>query len=161
MGVSVEKEDPRVRGHTITDQVTGMQACSGVLAALYERERTGRGSRVDITMIEASVYFMPDAFTAYTQSGVVLSAQTRAAFSLGFVFNCSDQKMVAIQVSSIEKFWKALVAAIERADLGEDPRFKDRPGRINNFQALIDVLRPVFAAKPHDFWMNRLAEHDV
>jgi len=161
MGVSVEKEDPRVRGHTITDQVTGMQACSGVLAALYERERTGRGSRVDITMIEASVSFMPDAFTAYTQSGVVLSAQTRAAFSLGFVFNCADDKMVAIQVSSIEKFWRALLAAVERPDIGEDPRFKDRPGRIGNFQALIDVLRPVFAAKPRDFWMQRLAEHDV
>lgn len=161
MGVSVEKEDPRVRGHTITDQVTGMQACSGVLAALYERERTGRGSRVDITMIEASVSFMPDAFTAYTQSGVVLSAQTRAAFSLGFVFNCADDKMVAIQVSSIEKFWRALLAAVERPDIGEDPRFKDRPGRIGNFQALIDVLRPVFAAKPRDFWMQKLAEHDV
>jgi crotonobetainyl-CoA:carnitine CoA-transferase CaiB-like acyl-CoA transferase len=161
MGVSVEKEDPRVRGHTITDQVTGMQACSGVVAALYERERTGRGSRIDITMIEASLSFMPDAFTAYTQSGVVLSAQTRAAFSLGFVFNCADQKMIAIQVSSIEKFWKALIAAIERPDIGEDARFKDRPGRINNFQALIDVLRPVFAAKPHDFWMQKLDRHDV
>ncbi len=161
MGMTVEQSDPRVRGHTITDQVTSLQACSGVLAALYERERTGRGGRVDITMIEASVAFMPDAFTAYTQSGVVLGAQTRAAFSLGFVFNCADQKMVAIQVSSIEKFWKALVAAIERPDIGEDERFKDRPGRINNFQQLIDVLRPVFAAKPRSYWMQRLSGHDV
>ena len=161
MSLSVEQQDPRVRGQTITDQVTSMQASNGVLAALYERERTGIGSRIDVTMIEASLSFIPDAITAYTQSGVVIEAQTRAAFSLGFVFNCADQKMVAIQVSSIEKFWRALLAAIERADLGEDPRFKDRPGRINNFQALIDVLRPVFAAKPRTHWMERLTGHDV
>ncbi len=161
MGMMVDQADPRVRGHTITDQVTGMQACSGIIAALYERERTSRGSRVDITMIEASVAFMPDAFTAYTQSGVVLGPQTRAAFSLGLVFNCADDKMVSIQVSSIEKFWKALVAAIERPDVGADERFKDRPGRINNFQQLIDVLRPVFAAKPRSHWSERLTAHDV
>lgn len=159
--LSVDKEDPRVRGHTITDQVTGMQACNGVLAALFERERTGKGGRVDVTMIEASVSFMPDAFTAYTQSGVSMSSQTRAAFSLGFVFNCADEKMLSIQVSSIEKFWWALVAAIERPDIGEDSRFNTRPGRINNFQALIDVLRPVFAAKPRAYWMERLAVNDV
>ena len=161
MGVLVEQQDPRVRGPTITDQVTGMQASSGVLAALYERERTGKGSRVDISMIEASVSFMPDTFTAYTQSGVVMSAQTRAAFSVGLVFNCADDKMVAIQVSSMEKFWRALVAAIERPDIGQDPRFVDRAGRINNFQMLIDVLRPVFATKPRSHWMARLAAQDV
>ncbi len=161
MSLSVEQQDPRVRGQTITDQVTSMQACNGVLAALYQRERTGVGSRIDVTMIEASLSFIPDAITAYTQSGVVLEAQTRAAFSLGFVFNCADQKMVAIQVSSMEKFWRALLAAIERADLREDPRFKDRPGRINNFQSLIEVLRPVFAAKPRAHWMARLTRHDV
>lgn len=161
MGISVEPLDPRMRGHTITDQVTGLQAYSGVLAALYQRERTGLGSRIDITMIEATTSFIPDAFTAYTQSGVVHSAQTRAAYSLGFVFSCGDQKMVAIQVSSTEKFWKALMAAIDRPDIGEDARFIDRPGRINNFQSLIDVLQPVFAAKPRDFWMTRLAQHDV
>jgi crotonobetainyl-CoA:carnitine CoA-transferase CaiB-like acyl-CoA transferase len=112
-------------------------------------------------MVEASVAFMPDAFTAYTQGGVAYTAQTRAAFSLGFVFNCADDKMVAIQVSSTEKFWHALIAAIERPDIGADARFDTRAGRITNFQALIDVLRPVFAAKPREFWMRRLAEQDV
>ena len=90
-----------------------------------------------------------------------MSAQTRAAFSVGLVFNCADDKMVAIQVSSMEKFWRALVAAIERPDIGQDPRFVDRAGRINNFQMLIDVLRPVFAAKPRSHWMERLAVQDV
>jgi len=161
MSLSVDQEDPRIRGQTVTDQVTSMQACNGVLAALYERERTGRGTRVDVTMIEASLAFIPDAITAYTQSGAVLGAQTRAAFSLGFVFDCADRRMLAIHLSSTEKFWRALLAAIERADIGEDPRFADRPGRIGNFQPLIDVLRPVFGAKPRAHWMERLTAHDV
>jgi crotonobetainyl-CoA:carnitine CoA-transferase CaiB-like acyl-CoA transferase len=161
LGLSVEAEDPRVRGHTIADQVTSMQAVNGVIAALYERERTGLGSRVDITMVEAAISFMPDAFTAYTQAGLVLSAQTRASFSLGFVFNCADEKMLTIQVSSTEKFWRAFVAAIERYDIGEDPRFCDRAGRIGNFQSLIDVLRPVFALQTRAYWLDRLKVHDV
>jgi len=161
MSLSIEPEDPRIRGQTVTDQVTSMQACNGVIAALYERERSGIGSHVEVTMVAASLSFIPDAITAYTQSGTVLSAQTRAAFSLGFAFNCADQKMIAIQVSSIEKFWHALLRAIERTDLNDDPRFHDRPGRITNFQSLIDVLRPVFAARARAHWMTRLNAEDV
>ncbi|OGA43344.1 MAG: hypothetical protein A3G25_08335 [Betaproteobacteria bacterium RIFCSPLOWO2_12_FULL_63_13] len=161
MSLSIEPEDPRIRGQTVTDQVTSMQACNGVLAALYERERSGVGSHVEVTMVAASLSFIPDAITAYTQSGAVLGAQTRAAFSLGFAFNCADRKIVAIQVSSIEKFWHALLRAIERTDLNDDPRFKDRPGRITNFQSLIDVLRPLFAARPRAHWMERLNAEDV
>jgi crotonobetainyl-CoA:carnitine CoA-transferase CaiB-like acyl-CoA transferase len=44
---------------------------------------------------------------------------------------------------------------------GEDARFKDRPGRVNNFQQLIDVLRPVFATRPRGYWSERLTAHDV
>ena len=148
MSLFVEPEDPRTLGPTLSDQITGMQACMAVLAALHERERTGKGARVEVTMVEASMALIPDSFTAYTHAGHVMRPESRAAVSLSFAFACSDGKLLAIHVSSMEKFWRALLDAVERPDIGEDPRFRDRMGRIKNYEALVQALRPVFAAKP-------------
>jgi formyl-CoA transferase len=157
----LDPEDPRMRGPTVTDQVTGMQACQGILATLLRRERTGQGGHVAITMVEASMYHMPDAFTAYTQSGVVMGAETRAAFSLSFAFACGDGKLLGIQLSSTEKFWLAFLGALGRPDIGQDPRFADRAGRIRNFRALVEALRPVFAASPRAALLQALRAADV
>jgi formyl-CoA transferase len=161
MSLFVDPKDPRTLGPTLSDQVTGMQACMAVLAALYERERTGKGARVEVTMVEASMALIPDAFTAYTHAGHVMQPESRAAVSLSFAFACADGKILAIHVSSMEKFWRALLEAVGRQDIGEDTRFRDRMGRIKNYPALVETLRPVFAAKPREYWAEQLAAHDV
>lgn len=160
LSMFVESDDPRMRGPTISDQITGMQACNAIVAALFDRTHSGKGAHIEITLLEASMYFMPDSFTAYSQGGVVMGPQTRAAISMAFSFRCADG-LLALHPSSTEKFWRGLLGAVERSDLGDDPRFKDRPGRIKNFQALIEELRPVFAKKTRDAWMECLAAHDV
>jgi crotonobetainyl-CoA:carnitine CoA-transferase CaiB-like acyl-CoA transferase len=161
MSLFIDPKDPRTLGPTLSDQVTGTQACMAVLAALYERERTGKGARVEVTMVEASMALIPDAFTAYTHAGYVMQPESRAAVSLSFAFACADGRILAIHVSSMEKFWRALLAAIDRPDIGEDARFRERMGRIKNYEALVQTLRPVFAAKPREYWAERLAAHDV
>lgn len=161
MSLFVDPKDPRTLGPTLSDQVTGMQACMAVLGALYEREKSGKGARVEVTMVEASMALIPDAFTAYTHADHVMHPESRAAISLSFAFACADGKLLAVHVSSIEKFWQALLAAIERPDVGKDARFRERADRIANYQALVDTLRPVLAAKPREFWTRRLADHDV
>ncbi len=161
MSLFVDPEDPRTLGPTLSDQVSGMQACMAVLAALVERERTGRGARVEVTMVEASMGLIPDAFTAYTHAGHVMTPESRAAVSLSFAFACADGKLLAIHVSSMEKFWRALLQAVGRPDIGEDARFRERMGRIKNYEALVQALRPVFAAKPRAYWAEKLAAHDV
>jgi formyl-CoA transferase len=161
LSLFVDPKDPRTLGPTLSDQITGMQACMAVLAALHQRERTGKGARVEVTMVEASMALIPDSFTAYTHAGHVMQPESRAAVSLSFAFACADGKLLAIHVSSMEKFWKALLAAVDRPDLGEDARFRERMGRIRNYEALVQELRPVFAAKPRSYWAERLARHDV
>jgi formyl-CoA transferase len=161
LSLFVDPKDPRTLGPTLSDQITGMQACMAVLAALHQRDRTGKGARVEVTMVEASMALIPDSFTAYTHAGHVMQPESRAAVSLSFAFACSDGKLLAIHVSSMEKFWRALLTAVERPDIGEDARFRDRMGRIKNYEALVHELRPVFAAKPRTYWAERLAAHDV
>jgi len=161
LSLLVDPKDPRTLGPTLSDQVSGMQACMAVLGALFDRERTGKGARVEVTMVEASMALIPDSFTAYTHAGHVMQPESRAAVSLSFAFACADGKILAIHVSSMEKFWRALLAAIERPDIGEDARFRDRMGRIKNYEALVQALRPVFAMQPRAIWAGRLAAHDV
>src|SRR6185437_5067907 len=71
--------DPRMRGPTIADQATAMQASNAVLGALYGRERSGQGSKIEISMIEAAIHFMPDAFTALTESDIDMGSERRSS----------------------------------------------------------------------------------
>jgi formyl-CoA transferase len=157
----LDPEQPQSCGPTIPDNATGMFACYGVLGALYERERTGRGRRVEINMLEAAISFIPDPFANYTQLGIKNQPQTRVASSHSFAFRCADGKLLALQLSSQSKFWDGLLIAIARPDLGADPRFAGREQRIKNYAALTQALGEVFVTKSRAEWMSLLEANDV
>jgi len=153
--------DPRMRGPTIADQATAFQASNAVLAALLARAASGAGARIDVSMLDAAMHFMPDAFTAYTESGIAMEPETRTSYSHSFVLRCADDKLVAIHVGGPDRLWMALLDAIGDAALAADPRFKERHARIDNFAALIEMLRPLFLKRPRAEWLERLAAKDV
>jgi crotonobetainyl-CoA:carnitine CoA-transferase CaiB-like acyl-CoA transferase len=153
--------DPRMRGPTIADQATAMQASNAVLGALFARGRGAGGARIDISMLEAAIHFMPDAFTAYTEAGIEMESETRTSYSHAFVLRCADDKLLAIHVGGPERLWQALVTAIDDPGISADPLFKERHSRIGHYAALITALRPVFRQRPRAEWLQRLAAHDV
>ena len=77
-----------------------MFAAYGILGALYERERTGRGRRVEVNMLEAGIAFIPDPFANYTRAGIMSDRLTRVAASQSFAFRCGDGKLLAVHLSS-------------------------------------------------------------
>ncbi|HVA13745.1 MAG TPA: CaiB/BaiF CoA-transferase family protein [Stellaceae bacterium] len=153
--------DPRMRGPTIADQATAMQASNAVLAALYGRERSGEGAKIEISMIEAAIHFMPDAFTALTESGIDMGSETRTSYSHAFVLRCADDKLLAIHVGGPDRLWQALCAAVDDPHIGANPIFQKRHSRIANYAALIEAMRPVFMKRPREEWLKRLADRDV
>jgi len=153
--------DPRMRGPTIADQATAFQAANAVLAALLARAATGMGARIDISMLDAAAHFMPDAFTACTESGIAMEPETRTSYSHSFVLRCADDKLLAVHVGGPDRLWTALTEAIGDAALAGDPRFKARHDRISGFAALIETLRPLFLKRPRADWLERLAAKDV
>jgi crotonobetainyl-CoA:carnitine CoA-transferase CaiB-like acyl-CoA transferase len=157
----LDPESPQACGPTIPDNATEMFACYGILGALYERERTGRGRRVEVNMLEAAISFIPDPFANYTQMGIRNDPLTRVASSHSFAFRCADGKLLAIHLSSQPKFWEGLLTAIERTDLAEDERFASREQRIKNFVMLTHMLGEVIANKPRGEWMTLLEANDV
>jgi crotonobetainyl-CoA:carnitine CoA-transferase CaiB-like acyl-CoA transferase len=157
----LDPQAPQVCGPTIPDNATGMFACYGILGALYERERTGRGRRVEVNMLEAAIAFIPDPFANHTQMGIRNDPLTRVASSHSFAFRCADGKLIAVHLSSQPKFWEGLLTALGRPELAQDPRFASRDARIRNFVELTRVLGEAFARKPRVEWMALLEANDV
>jgi formyl-CoA transferase len=160
-GMMVDPASPEAFGPTISDNVTGMYACSAILGALFERERTGTGRRLEVNMLEASMAFIVDAFANYTQSGIAAERYSRVAASQSFALRCADETLLAIHLSTQDKFWDALVRAMEAHDLATDPRFAGRLDRVRNYRALQRVLNERFLALPRAEWERRLEAADV
>jgi crotonobetainyl-CoA:carnitine CoA-transferase CaiB-like acyl-CoA transferase len=127
----------------------GMFAAHGVLAALYQRKRTGQGQRVDVGMAD-SIWSM-----LTRQAGLwLIKNYLTGILNGGHSFPTRDGYVVAVGVGrSYEEYCKV----IEREDLLEDPRFVDAPTRQKNQAAFEEILiEEVFPGKTSDEWVELL-----
>ena len=154
-------EKPRVIGPALADAVTGHYAATGILAALIERGQTGKGRRLDISMLEAMSHFNLDSFTHYFSEGEVMGPLSRPVVSQSYTFQCADGKWIAFHLSSPPKFWVGLLEATGQQGLAKDPRFAERLKRIAHQDDLIEILTPVFRTASRDEWCARLEAAEV
>jgi crotonobetainyl-CoA:carnitine CoA-transferase CaiB-like acyl-CoA transferase len=152
----VPPDNPRVIGPAIADAITGLYASLGICAALTERAATGRGRRIDISMLEAMCHFNLDSFTHFFAVDEVMTPLSRPSVSQSYVFECGDGKWIALHMSSPEKFWECLAEVIGKPDLLQDPRFATRPCRIAHHDDLIALMAPIFATRSRDTWCAAL-----
>lgn len=152
---------PRVIGPAIADAVTGQYAALGILSALLERGTSGKGRLLDISMLEAMCHFNLDSFTHYYSAGEVMGPLSRPKVSQSYTFCCADQRWIAIHMSSPPKFWEGLTKSAGMPELMTDPRFAERPSRIERQDDLIEILTPVFASRTRDEWCDILDANEV
>jgi crotonobetainyl-CoA:carnitine CoA-transferase CaiB-like acyl-CoA transferase len=157
----VDPQSPQAAGPTLSDNITGFYAAYGILGALHERERTGKGRRIETSMLEATIAFAPDAFINHKRYGTKVGPLTRVSASQSYALRCQDDRLIAIHMSSQMKFWEGLLKALERPDLGTDPRFDSREKRIENYTLLRDEFGKIFATRPRAEWAQRLEAEDV
>lgn len=160
-GLMIDPDEPLAFGPTISDNVTGMYACYAMLGALVERTRTGRGRRLEVNMLEASMAFIPDAYSNYLRSGRSPDRLSRVSVSQSFAFRCGDGRALAIHLSTREKFWAALTEAIAAPELAADPRFATHLDRVRHYTEVQKELAARFATRPREAWTAILAEADV
>lgn len=157
----VNPNDPRVVGPAMADSLTGFYAAYGVLGALHERQRTGQGRLVEVSMLEAMTHFNLDAFSHLFAADEVMGPFSRARVSQSYALECQDGGWVALHMSSPPKFWEGLAKAMERPDIFEDPRFATREARVENQEAMIGVLAAIFKTRTRADWCSRLVAEDV
>ena len=157
----INPANPRVVGPALADAMTGFYAAYGVLGALVERGRTGKGRSVEVSMLEAMCHFNLDAFTHYFSENEIMGPYSRPSVSQSYVLECGDGLWIALHMSSPEKFWQGLAKVIEFPELFDDPRFATREARIGNQDALAVVLSERFRRHDRATWCQRLQAEDV
>jgi crotonobetainyl-CoA:carnitine CoA-transferase CaiB-like acyl-CoA transferase len=157
----INPDHPRVVGPAIADAVTGFYAALGVMAALYERERTGKGRHVETSMFEAMCHFNLDDFTHYLAVDQIMGPYSRPHVSQSYVFECADGGWIALHMSSPPKFWENLATAMGAPDMLEREEFATRPARIRNYEKVLAFLAPIFKSQTRQHWDDRLTELEV
>jgi len=161
LSVVVDEDRPRFLGPALADAITGIYAAFGVLGALLERAGSGRGKLVEVSMLEAMAHFAVEPFAAFFALGVVPKSADRPRLAQAYILRTSDNRLIAIHLSSLEKFWLGLVKALEADELALDTRFKERLSRISNYEALGAELDRRFRGRPLLEWSERLSANDV
>ncbi len=157
----VNPEHPRVVGPAIADAMTGFYAAIGVLAALHERETTGKGRLVETSMFEAMCHFNLDDFTHLLSADQVMGPYSRPHVSQSYVFECADGKWIALHMSSPPKFWENLAIAVGQPDMLSLPAFESRDARIAHYEDVVAFLAPIFAQHPRAHWAAELTRLEV
>lgn len=157
----IDPRQPESFGPTLSDNITAMYAAIGILGALTERARTGRGRLVEVNMLEATMALIQDAFVNFTRHGIAADRYARTQRSQAYVFACRDGLLLALHMSTTEKFWQELVSALQDDSLLHDPRFTTHPLRVKHYHEIKELLAPHFAALSRDEWLERLQGTDV
>ncbi|MGH7824444.1 MAG: CaiB/BaiF CoA transferase family protein, partial [Candidatus Binatia bacterium] len=153
--------EPKVMGVALSDYVTGLSAGYGILGALLARAKTGEGTKVETSLLQATLSFIGETAAGYLRTGAIPNRAARVKNAHAFALVTKDNLPLAIHCSVPEKFWLALLGAIERTDLANDPRFKDRDSRRKNYEALEKELAAVFTLRTRQEWLERLEAGDV
>jgi crotonobetainyl-CoA:carnitine CoA-transferase CaiB-like acyl-CoA transferase len=161
LSLLTDRAAPRPMGISLSDHLTGIFACYGILCALLARERTGKGQRVETSLLRATVAFIGENAARYLAGGEVPDRASRTRLAQVFAFTGGDGLPFVVHLSSPPKFWEGLTAALERPDLRADPRFASRPARQRHYDELRALLAEVFATAPRAVWLERLLAHDV
>ncbi|MCS5635972.1 MAG: CoA transferase [Myxococcota bacterium] len=143
-------------GIAISDTAAGTFLAQGVLAALYARERTGRGQWVHTSLFEALVNFMDFQAARWLVDGEVPSQAGNdhpTLFPMG-LFATRDAS-INIAVLTDDAGWRRFLDVIEEPALSEDPRFADLGGRRRNKEALREAVEERLKARTSEDWLER------
>jgi crotonobetainyl-CoA:carnitine CoA-transferase CaiB-like acyl-CoA transferase len=161
LSVVVDSSRPRFLGPALADAITGIYAAYGILGALVQRGRTGAGCLVEVSMLEAMAHFAVEPFAAFFALGATPTSSDRPRLAQAYILRTADERLIAIHLSSLEKFWDGLVAALNAPELARDARFNPRTARIANYEALNEELDRRFAQHELSHWIERLERNDV
>jgi itaconate CoA-transferase len=139
-------ETPAKAGFSVADLATGVYAYGGILAALYDRERTGDGSTLRVSLLDAlgELMMQPAYFSRYGGSPPLRTGARHPTISPYGPFQASDGS-VFFSIQN-EREWLALCRDIlGRADLAADPRFASNPDRVAHHDELTAIIESSFA----------------
>ncbi len=157
MSITGEPDGSPVKvGVAITDVLTGLYTCIGILAALQHRNEAGEGQKIDISLLDCQVSSLINVASNYLCSGVIPKrmGNRHPNISPYQVFRTKDGELV-IAVGNDQQF-KQFAAALGRPELAEMEEFIHNEQRLNNNDKLITICEELLSKKTKVEWKERL-----
>jgi crotonobetainyl-CoA:carnitine CoA-transferase CaiB-like acyl-CoA transferase len=150
------------RHFTQMDGSTGNYAAQAILMGLLARQRTGKGQRIEVSMLRATTALQTARIGEYLATGEVPQPLGSAAFATApdEAFMCEDSLYIGISIARQHE-WKTLCLVIDRADLVSDPRFAANTDRVRYRDELSAILQAIFITKPQYHWMMQLTRAGI
>ena len=163
VSVTGTKDQPAKTGISVADIAGGMYAFSGILTALYQRERTGKGTSFEVTLFEALGEWMsyPAYYAAYSGKAPPRSGAAHAVIFPYGPFDCGDGKTVFFGIQNEREWNKFCRVVLQQPDLGSDPRFTPNPKRIQNQAELEPIINKVLQSLTSAQALERLDEAQI
>lgn len=153
-----EGGEPTRVGASVGDVTAGMFTAYGIMLALFHRERTGQGQKVDVGMLDCQVAILENAIARYVTSGVVPGplGNRHPSITPFSAFTAKDGHIIV--GAGNDRLWARLCTLLELPDMIEDPRFVNNGKRTENVKELMTVLNGVFKNKTINEWLELLEE---
>jgi len=148
---------PTKSGLSLADYICGLTAALGLVVALFDAQRTGRGRNVDTNLYDSALAMLSYPATWFMSSGFVTERHEMSAHPsvVPFQFFATADGHVAVACPK-EKFFRSLVAGMDLGELESDPRFADFEARGRNRAELVRILSARFAERTTGDWLERL-----
>jgi crotonobetainyl-CoA:carnitine CoA-transferase CaiB-like acyl-CoA transferase len=152
---------PTKVGVPISDLNAGIYAAYGVLSAYIHRLKTGRGQRIDTSLLEGGIAYTFWESAIYFATGK-LPEPMGSAHRLNAPYQVFRTKDGSISLGAANQAtWGRLCQAIDRVDLAADPRFRENAARVERYQELAAILEEIFQQDTTAGWLRRLEEAGV
>lgn len=162
MSITGEPDGAPVRvGTSIMDMGMGMWGVIGILGALHNRERTGEGQLVEMSLYETALSWIPYQIMSYLATGEVPRRHGSGTAMLAPYEAYPTRNGHIIIAAGNNSLWDKLCRVLGLEELSEDPRFHDNPSRVRNREALFERLASRLGEDTTEAWAERLWDAGV
>jgi itaconate CoA-transferase len=158
LSITGSPDEPAKCGIAVADIAAGMYAFSGVLSALYERERTGTGTVFQVSLLDSLAEWMgyPYYYAAYGGAAPERTGARHASIAPYGPFRTGDGAQVFVAVQNDGEWVRLCEVVLDKPALATDPRFATNPARVQESASLTAEIEHAFAALTAEAVVNRL-----
>lgn len=144
------------------DSIAGISAAFGTAMALFQRERTGIGTEIDVALYEPLMFILGDAILNYTSTGTIMNrvGNSSGSASPRGIYQASDEKWLSIAASA-QTIAMRLFDAMGKPELKTDERYATNSARMENNAALQEIVKAWVGSMPREEVLSTLESYEV
>ncbi|KAJ5739072.1 hypothetical protein N7533_011856 [Penicillium manginii] len=155
--ITGEKDGPPTRpGLGLTDMSTGLYLHGAILAALFARQKNGKGQKIDASLYESQVSLLSNVAMSWLNGGVEAQRWGTEHPSIVPYQAFQTKNSYIVLGATNDRQYQVLCQLIDRHDLAEDPRFTSNDARVENRDELMKILKAIIRQRSTDQWLEVL-----